>query len=223
MSIWSFHPLGLEQALYNLPGPPLSAERPGPLGRCRCRLIARCWLRTWTNTNGDTALDPAVQPPDSRYYGPNRSIFVAVGGMPIPPTRILPMDLAGYDPPPASFPVFISGPIATLEDLPRDPQLTVTIGTTGPLTIALLPGPRSPVPTTVPEAAAALQEAIRTASGQTGFAQVTVLAIGPVLAVVPGDCSRIGRLRPDRGRSKNGVGTNVCRRGPTCSALARAG
>jgi hypothetical protein len=76
----------------------------------------------------------------------------------------------------------VSGSLAAFPDLSGSFELSLTIGGEGPVTATL-----ATTPTTLPEAAAALQTALRSAAPGPGFRRARVAATGRSLVLVPGD------------------------------------
>lgn len=180
---YHFSPLGNRTPLFTLPDTMLAANAladefhvPGPIRRMAFDEDLNAY-KSQAAAAGYVNL-----PATSRFFGPGKSLTIYRGGASVSPLDVVCADLSNWDRPPSAFSGLFSGNLAAFAGLSAAaPQLNVTIGSEGPHVAAI-----GGSPTTRPAAALALQQAIRAASANPGFAGARVMVVGSQLLVIPG-------------------------------------
>lgn len=130
---------------------------------------------------GFASKPPDQRPADSRFYGPNRSLVVRVNGLPLPPAEVIAWNLEQWERPPGTVEGLLSGDLSAFPALAGPPSLRVMIGDAGSRDLLL-----AAKPTTLEEARALLESALRAASAADGFARARVVAHLNRLFILPG-------------------------------------
>ena len=174
---WHFSPLGNAAPLFVNPEPELSETGLSTEIHVKSPIRRLAFHNDLAATRG-----VSPQPAASQYFGQDRSVSIFVNGAALRPVDITCQDLSGWERPPAAFNGVFSGVLGPINIGDAAPEVNVTIGTEGTHIASGLPTGATPIAT----AAAALENAIRSAAPTRGFAGTRVLAAGNQLLIIPG-------------------------------------